>query len=94
MKKPKSKPAAEVSPELKGSFAFYEKLLGFNAALELLYRREDAAKKLAKLKIKSKTEQQAGSRPDGRLNGPNLALGSLVAQMGGKRKSKKTKRGY
>lgn len=86
--------AISIPASIKEDFKHYEKLLGFNEAILLLVRREKASQKLQKLKAKNQKEQQASSRPDGRLNGYNIALGSLVAQMGGKRKAKKTKRGY
>lgn len=83
-----------ISPALRADFAHYEKLIGFGPALDLLIKRSKASAKLEKRKEKSKTEQQASSRPFGRLNAPNLATGSLVQVCGGKRKAKKTKRGY
>lgn len=83
-----------ISPALRADFAHYEKLIGLGAALELLASRSISATKLQKKKEKSRTEKQASSKPDGRLNGPNLARGSLVQIYGGKRKLKKTKRGY
>lgn len=80
--------------QYKSELEHYEKLIGLEPALELMRKRSKARMSLHKTKIKSPTEQQASSRPDGRLNGYNMALGSLVSSMGGKRKAKKTKRGY
>lgn len=72
----------------------YEKLLGFNDAFQLLYARHRASVKLEKIKAKSRSEGLASSKPDGRLNAQNLSLNSIVCKMGGKRKLKKTKRGF
>lgn len=83
-----------ISPTLRADFLHYEKLIGLGPALELLASRSLSATKLQKKKEKNRTEQQASSKPEGRLNGPNLALGSLVQIYGGKRKMKKTKRGF
>lgn len=72
----------------------YTRLLGFREACLLLARRNKAANKLDKKKNRDRVEGLASSKPDGRLNAPNLSLGSLVGRMGGKRKQKKSKRGY
>lgn len=85
---------AKIPKDLVERFEFYKGLLGFNEALQLLVRRDKAATKLEKKKAKDRREGQAGSRPDGRLNGYNIALNSLVGRMGGKRKPKKSRRGF
>lgn len=72
----------------------YIKLLGLKEALALLGRRAKAANKLAKKRIGDRVEGLASSHPDGRVNAPNSALNTLVGRMGGKRKPKKSKRGY
>ena len=72
----------------------YTRLLGLDAAIRLLMERKKAGKNLVKKLKRSRMEQQAASYPDGRLNAGNLASRSLVGQMGGKRKPKKSKRGF
>lgn len=78
----------------KADFDHYVSLIGLDATITLLTGRAKSAAKLEHLRAKNQTEQLASSRPDGRLNGYNMSLGSLVCKMGGKRKAKKTKRGY
>jgi hypothetical protein len=83
-------------------FEHYEKLIGFDAACALLVGRAKSAKKLEvkRAKCLSTSESKdrrmglAMARPDGRLNGYNIASSSLVGRMGGKRKAKKSKKGY
>lgn len=74
--------------------AHYTRLLGLNEAIKLLRSREKDKIKRERLLKRSRTEKQATSYPDGRLNAGNLASRSLVGAMGGKRKPKKTKRGF
>lgn len=93
-KKRKEDKTVSVPASLREDVSHYERLLGFNEALQLLVRRDKLRTKLDKKKAKDRVEGQAASRPDGRLNAFNLASGSLVAVYGGKRKPKRTKRGY
>lgn len=67
---------------------------GFGEALRITGERIEASRKLTKKQSSSRTEQQATSRPDGRLNGYNIANSSLVGRMGGKRKPKRSNRGW
>jgi hypothetical protein len=78
----------------KEDFEHYEKLIGLGPTIRLLHEREKAKKKLERKRNKDRAEQLGGSRPDGRMNGFNISSGSIVAKMGGKRRSKKTKRGF
>lgn len=83
-----------IPAKLQADVAHYTKLVGLGPALTLLMSRAKHADKLTRKREKDSREKQAASKPDGRLNAFNLASGSLVDRMGGKRKPKKTKRGY
>lgn len=74
-------------------FKRYVNLVGLGDALLLLNNRRKAAKALEKSRGCSHSRHHTAMHGR-RVNGPNAALGSLVASMGGKRKPKKTKRGY
>lgn len=67
---------------------------GLAEAMRIVGERIESSRKLAKKQQKSRSEQQASSRPDGRLNGYNIANSSLVGRMGGKRKPKRSNRGW
>lgn len=78
----------------KQTLEHYINIMGFGPAIAMLAQRERQAAKLEKHKARNQREKMASSFPDNRLNAGNLALRSVVGRMGGKRKPKKTKKGY
>jgi hypothetical protein len=99
-----SKQVAKEPAYTEADLNHYASLIGLDAAVLLLMKRAKSANKFAIKRAKclstspeiSKDRRTglAMARPDGRLNGYNIASSSLVGRMGGKRKAKKSKKGY